>query len=122
MTDPSKLERELLKAYARLNNPFPSGEIAFVRDSFIYTINPDGENERRITEGFNPKWNPKGDMIAFQKIKNRRVVLCTISLDNLEGKIIGGQAGVSGDHKRLESMERPMPYPVFEWSPNGKEI
>lgn len=45
------------------------GKIAFQTyvgsTSYIHVINPDGTNEARLTEGWNPKWSPDGNKIAF---------------------------------------------------------
>jgi len=41
------------------------GIITFQRDGNIYIINPDGSDERLITEGSDPEISPSGDRIAF---------------------------------------------------------
>ncbi|MGD9998602.1 MAG: TolB family protein [Ilumatobacteraceae bacterium] len=46
----------------------PDGKIAFTRQNQIYTINPDGTGEVKLTSGdknYTPRWSPDGSMIAY---------------------------------------------------------
>lgn len=40
-------------------------KIVYESDGIIYTINSDGTDEKRITEGFRPIWSPDGKKILF---------------------------------------------------------
>jgi hypothetical protein len=51
--------------------PGGNGKIAFVRDGDIWTVNPDGSGERRITRGphvdDSPDWSPDGRELVFER-------------------------------------------------------
>jgi Tol biopolymer transport system component len=51
--------------------PGANGKIAFVRDGDIWSVNPDGTGERRITSGPHvdgaPDWSPDGKELLFQR-------------------------------------------------------
>jgi len=40
------------------------GKIAYESDDFIHVVNPDGTDEKRLSEGDYPKWSPDGKKIA----------------------------------------------------------
>lgn len=52
--------------------PGADGKIAFARDGDIWTINPDGTGERRVTSGphvdVSPDWSPDGKELAFERL------------------------------------------------------
>ncbi len=55
--------------------PGENGAIAFSRDGDIWTINPDGTGEKRLTLGAEhsdtePEWSPDGKEILFQRVGN----------------------------------------------------
>ncbi|MGD9999873.1 MAG: TolB family protein [Ilumatobacteraceae bacterium] len=46
----------------------PDGKIAFARSNQIYTIDPDGTDEAKLTSGdknYWPRWSPNGQQIAY---------------------------------------------------------
>ena len=51
--------------------PGANGKIAFERDGDIWTVNPDGSGERRVTTGphvdSSPDWSPDGKELLFER-------------------------------------------------------
>ena len=51
--------------------PGENGKIAFSRDGDIWTINPDGTGEKRLTSGAHidgaPEWSPDGRQLLFER-------------------------------------------------------
>jgi hypothetical protein len=68
--------------------PGQNGKIAYVGDEgVIYTINPNGEAQTKVTEGSDPSYSPNGKKIAYscQDPAGGNSEICTINVGG-EGK------------------------------------
>jgi hypothetical protein len=71
----------------------------------FYTINVDGTNLQRVTDGIDPTWSPNGDRIAFTRWREPRGVWVA----NADG---------SDEQRAFDWNEARWP----SWSPDGKQI
>ncbi len=65
----------------------PDGKtIAFGSDTGVYTINPNGRNQRQLTEGYDvsPAWSPDGTTVAFIRINDGSGNMGTLYVKNLK--------------------------------------
>jgi Tol biopolymer transport system component len=94
------------------------GQIAFVsnRDGNdeIYVMNPDGSNQRRLTntpgEDWHPAWSPDGTKIVFQCMSGGTFNVCVVNADG------SGYTQLTNWTKDEGLAQRPA------WSPNGGKI
>jgi Tol biopolymer transport system component len=47
-------------------DPVPEGAIAFVHDSKIWVMGPDGKDRKALIDGQSPSWSPDGKRIAYR--------------------------------------------------------
>lgn len=87
---------------AQASFPGFNGRIAFERGDHIYTINPDGSDERLVTRGVDPDWSPDGTQIAFARDND-------IYIANANG---GGERRLTTGGRRSDPA----------WSPDGQKI
>src|SRR2546423_5046059 len=80
-----------------------NGEIAFVRDAWIYVIGPGGGTPTKLIRGSNPAWSPDGTRIAFDRTDTESLYVA-----DADGK---GVKKLAGDDARLP-----------DWSPDGTRI
>jgi hypothetical protein len=98
--------------------PASAGLIAFVsnRDGNdeIYVMNPDGSNQRRLTntpgEDWHPAWLPDGTRILFQCTSGGTFNVCVINADG------SGYTQITNWTKDEGLAQRPV------WSPDGSKI
>jgi hypothetical protein len=98
--------------------PVGVGQIAFVsnRDGNdeIYVMNPDGSNQRRLTntpgEDWHPAWSPDGTRILFQCMSGGTFNVCMINADG------SGYTQITNWTKDDGLAQRPV------WSPDGSKI
>ena len=98
--------------------PAGVGQIAFVsnRDGNdeIYVMNPDGSNQRRLTntpgEDWHPAWSPDGTKILFQCMSGGTFNVCVINADG------SGYTQITNWTKDDGLAQRPV------WSPDGGKI
>jgi hypothetical protein len=98
--------------------PARAGLIAFVsnRDGNdeIYVMNPDGSNQRRLTntpeEDWHPAWSPDGTQIVFQRISGNISNVCVINADG------SGYTQITQWTPNDGTAQRPV------WSPDGSKI
>ena len=81
-------------------DPVPEGAIAFVHDSKIWVMGPDGKDRKALIDGHSPSWSPDGKRIAY-----RHKGLWVMDPD--------------GSHPRRLTEHDPGP---FCWSPDGSHI
>lgn len=86
----------------------PDGKmVAFCRGMYIYTMNADGTNRRRIAEGMVPSWSPDSNWIAFSSRKRSKWG-CEIFIIRKDGKY----------EKQLTDTTPPRPdKEVDDWDP-----
>jgi TolB protein len=72
----------------------------------FYTINADGTNLRRISDGIDPVWSPDGQQIAFTRWRNPR------------GVWVVDANGSGGERRVFDWHEARWP----SWSPDGEQI
>jgi Tol biopolymer transport system component len=87
---------------AQASFPGFNGRIAFERGDHIYTINPDGSQERLVTRGVDPDWSPDGSQITFAR----------------DNDIYIANANGSGERRVTTGGRRSDP----AWSPDGLKI
>ena len=98
--------------------PAGVGQIAFVsnRDGNdeIYVMNPDGSNQRRLTNTpaaeWHPAWSPDGTMIVFQCMSGGTFNVCVVNADG------SGYTQLTHWTKDDGLAQRPV------WSPDGQRI
>jgi Tol biopolymer transport system component len=100
---------------AQATFPGANGEIAYIKfggspGAYIYTINPDGTGDKRLTPipvAYDEavSWSPDGRKVAFTSASNGQIF--TIDADG-------------SDTKQLTTSEGTNRYP--SWSPDGKQI
>jgi hypothetical protein len=98
--------------------PAGIGQIAFVsnRDGNdeIYVMNPDGSNQRRLTntpgEDWHPSWSPDGSRILFQCMSGGTFNVCVVNANG------SGYTQITNWTKDEGLAQRPV------WSPDGSKI
>jgi Tol biopolymer transport system component len=86
-----------------------TGHIAFVRDGWIYVIDADGANERRLRQGALPRWSPDGQFIAFSEDDPAR-----------PGHRIVAIVSADGATYRELHPDPSLDFDTPAWSPDGK--
>jgi hypothetical protein len=93
----------------------PDGtKIAFVRDSYIFVMDPFGFGQKKLGDGvvgWFPDWSPDGTKIAFHKLSSPASVTNEIYVVNADGS---GLKNISNDPA--------LDYSVPSWSPDGTKI
>ncbi len=87
----------------------PEGKIAFARYDSIHTMNLDGSDEQRLTEGRRPLWSPDGEKILFHNPGEGWVII------NADGT----------DRVIIPPPEQPETigwYHFYDWSPTGEKV
>lgn len=90
--------------------PGANGKIVFTRDAEIYTMNPDGTGQARLStprQGHSPAWSPNGTKIAFMG-PGSTFEIYTVNAD--------------GSHLRHVTPADPAVDTSPAWSPDGKKI
>src|SRR5919108_438770 len=93
----------------------PDGtKIAFVRDSYIFVMDPFGFGQKKLGDGvvgWFPDWSPDGTKIAFHKLSSPASVTNEIYVVNADGS---GLKNISNDPA--------LDYSAPSWSPDGTKI
>jgi TolB protein len=94
-------------AQPKLANSEPTGKLVFQTTigGDFYTVNADGSNLQRITDGVDPVWSPGGEQIAFTRWRDPRGVWVV----NADG---------TGERRVFDWSSARWP----SWSPDGQEI
>jgi hypothetical protein len=130
LTATAALTLGILAAPANATFPGQNGLIAYTPEGTIHTVNPDGSQDRLLTQGTDPEWTPDGSMLLF----NAGGTLYSIRADGTARTALPTQGGrpqaspdssgvATGDGEGIATTRGPIATSGFatlgDWGANG---